>query len=72
MTGQPIDGTSLASGTGSTGVSAIPVSVDVADNRRLIVLGVLAVALMLGLVVAPPLVAKTMRGRAGPEQGTRS
>ncbi|MGH3695419.1 MAG: phosphate ABC transporter substrate-binding protein PstS [Pseudonocardiaceae bacterium] len=64
-TGQLIGGTSLAGGAGSTGVSAVPVSVDVADDRRQTVLAVLAVVLLLGLVLGPPLVARTMRNREG-------
>ena len=71
LTGQPTDNTSL-SGSGSSNVSAVPVSVDVADNRRLIVLGVLAVALLVGVVLVPPLVAKEMRRRTGPPPGGRS
>jgi hypothetical protein len=63
-------GTSLSSG--SSGVSAVPVSVDVADNRRQMVLASLAVVLLLGLVLGPPLVARTMRRRAGPQQGQLS
>lgn len=53
-------------GSGST-VSAVPVTVDLADNRRQAVLGVLAVVLLLGLVLGPPLVARTMRAREGPQ-----
>ncbi len=63
-TGQPISGT-LANGSGSTSVSAVPVSVDVADNRRQMVLASLAVVLLLGLVLGPPLVSRTMRNREG-------
>ncbi len=64
-TGQLIGGTSLAGSSGSAGVSAVPVSVDVADDRRQMVLAVLAVVLLLGLVLGPPLVARSMRSREG-------
>jgi len=47
----------------------VPVTVDLADNRRQTVLGVLAVVLMLGLVLGPPLVARTMRSRAASREG---
>jgi hypothetical protein len=45
----------------------VPVSVDVADNRRQMVLASLAVVLLLGLVLGPPLVARTLRNREGPQ-----
>jgi ABC-type phosphate transport system substrate-binding protein len=64
-TGEQISGTSLAGGSNSSGVSAVPVSVDLADNRRQMVLGSLAVVLLLGLVFGPPLVARNMRKRQG-------
>jgi phosphate transport system substrate-binding protein len=67
-TGQVIGSTS-ASGSNSSGASAVPVSVDVADNRRQMVLASLAAALLLGLVLGPPLVARTMRARAEPQEG---
>jgi phosphate transport system substrate-binding protein len=63
-TGQVIGGSS-AGGSGSSDVTALPVSVDAADNRRQIVLGVLAAVLLLALVLGPPLVARTMRARSG-------
>jgi phosphate ABC transporter phosphate-binding protein len=70
-TGQTIGGT-LASGSNSSGVSAVPVSVDVADDRRQMVLASLAAALLIGLVLGPPLVARTMRNRTGPQEGPQS
>jgi phosphate transport system substrate-binding protein len=66
-TGEVINGASSAGGAGSSSVSAVPVSVDVADTRRQVVLAVLAVVLLFGLVLGPPLVARTMRSRAGPQ-----
>jgi phosphate transport system substrate-binding protein len=63
-TGQVVGGASLA---GGSGVSGVPVSVDVADNRRQMLLAVLAVVLLLGLVLGPPLVAHAMRSREGPQ-----
>ena len=68
-TGEVINGTSATGGSGSSGVSAVPVSVDVADNRRQVVLAVLAIVLLLGLVLGPPLVARNLRSRAGPPPG---
>ena len=64
-TGEVINGPSSLAGSGSSGVSAVPVSVDVADNRRQVVLAVLAIVLLLGLVLGPPLVARNLRSRAG-------
>jgi phosphate transport system substrate-binding protein len=64
-TGEVIGG--AASGSNSSGASAVPVSVDVADNRRQMVLAMLAAVLLLGLIVGPPLVARTMRNREGPQ-----
>ncbi len=63
-TGQVIGG-STTSGTGSDVVAA-PVSVDSADNRRQMVLALLASVLLLALVLGPPLVARAMRSREGP------
>jgi phosphate ABC transporter phosphate-binding protein len=63
-TGQVI-GQSGTSGSGSDVVAA-PVSVDSADNRRQMVLAILASVLLLALVLGPPLVARTMRSREGP------
>ncbi len=67
-TGQVIGGTSLAS-SGSTGASAIPVSVDTVDSRRQMVLALLAAVLLLALVLGPPLVARSMRSRDAPREG---
>jgi phosphate transport system substrate-binding protein len=64
-TGEVIGG--ATSGSSSSSVSALPVSVDVADNRRQMVLAILAAVLLLGLVLGPPLVARSMRGREGPQ-----
>ncbi|MDT7596819.1 MAG: phosphate transport system substrate-binding protein [Pseudonocardiales bacterium] len=66
-TGEVIGGTTSASGSSSSSASAVPVSVDVADNRRQMVLAMLAAVLLLGLIVGPPLVARTMRNREGPQ-----
>jgi phosphate transport system substrate-binding protein len=66
-TGETVNGTTSASGSGSSGVSAVPVSVDVADNRRQMVLASFAVVLLLGLVLGPPLVARRMRRQEGPQ-----
>ena len=63
-TGQLIGGSST-SGSGSDVVAA-PVSVDSADNRRQMVLALLASVLLLALVLGPPLVARAMRSREGP------
>jgi phosphate ABC transporter phosphate-binding protein len=68
-TGQVIGGTMPAGPSGSTGVSAVPVSVDVADTRRQLVLAMVAAVLLLGLVLGPPLVARAMRSRDGPQDG---
>jgi hypothetical protein len=68
-TGQAVGGAALAGGAGSSGVSAVPVSVDVADHRRQMVLASLAAVLLLGLIIGPPLVARTMRNHAGPQEG---
>ncbi len=65
-TGQTIGG-SATSGSGSSDVAARPVSVDAADNRRQMVLAILASVLLLALVLGPPLVARTMRSRDGPQ-----
>ncbi len=66
-TGEVIGGATSANGSAASGVSAVPVSVDVADNRRQMVLAVLAAVLLLGLIVGPPLVARTMHNREGPQ-----
>jgi PBP superfamily domain len=62
-TGQVISGGTAGGSSGAAGVTAVPVTVDLADNRRQTVLGALAVVLLVGLVVGPPLVARTMRSR---------
>ena len=67
-TGQVMGGTSLA-GSGSSGASAIPVSIDVADNRRQMLLAIIAAVLLLALVLGPPLVARTMRNRDRDQEG---
>ncbi|MGH3773171.1 MAG: hypothetical protein ACRDRW_17550 [Pseudonocardiaceae bacterium] len=59
-TGQVTGGSSPVSGSGAV---AVPVSVDVADNRRQMVLAGVATVLLLGLVLGPPLVARAMRSR---------
>ncbi|MGH3786609.1 MAG: phosphate ABC transporter substrate-binding protein PstS [Pseudonocardiaceae bacterium] len=66
-TGLPVDGEALSSGSQSSSVSAVPVSVDVASNRQRTVLALLAAVLLLGLVIGPPLVAHRMRSREGPQ-----
>ncbi|MDT7596710.1 MAG: phosphate transport system substrate-binding protein [Pseudonocardiales bacterium] len=66
-TGEVIGGATSANGSAASGVSAVPVSVDVADNRRQMVLAMLAAVLLLGLIVGPPLVARSMRNREGPQ-----
>ncbi|MGH3546630.1 MAG: phosphate ABC transporter substrate-binding protein PstS [Pseudonocardiaceae bacterium] len=63
-TGQLIGGSST--GGSSSDVAAVPVSVDAADNRRQMVLAIFAAVLLLGLVLGPPLVARTMHSREGP------
>jgi hypothetical protein len=69
ITGEVTSGGALASGSNSSGASAVPVSIDVADNRRQMVLASLAAALLLGLVLGPPLVARSMRNRAEIQEG---
>ncbi|MDQ2790433.1 MAG: phosphate ABC transporter substrate-binding protein PstS [Actinomycetota bacterium] len=64
-TGQAIDGAAAGSGSNSSGASAVAVSVDVADNRRQMVLASLAAVLLFALILGPPLVARTMRNREG-------
>ncbi len=66
-TGDSTGSSTLAGTSNSAGASAVPVSVDVADTRRQTVLGSLAAVLLLGLVLGPPLVARTMRNREGPQ-----
>lgn len=62
-TGQVIDGSTLAGGSGGSGATAAAVSVDAADGRRQMMLAVLAAALLLALVLGPPLVARSMRSQ---------
>jgi phosphate ABC transporter phosphate-binding protein len=69
ITGEVTSSGALASGSNSSGASAVPVSIDVADNRRRMVLASLAAALLLGLVLGPPLVARSMRNRAEIQEG---
>ncbi|MGH3841539.1 MAG: phosphate ABC transporter substrate-binding protein PstS [Pseudonocardiaceae bacterium] len=69
LTGEVTGGTTSANASNSSTASAVPVSVDVADNRRQMVLATLATVLLLGLIVGPPLVARTMRNRAAPQEG---
>jgi phosphate ABC transporter phosphate-binding protein len=66
VTGEPIGGSSLASGSSTSGVTAVPVSVDATDNTRQRVLGALAFVLLVALVLGPPLVARKMRSQEGP------
>jgi phosphate transport system substrate-binding protein len=66
-TGQPTGGSALASDSGFSGASAVPVSVDTADNRRQMLLAALTVAVLLGLVLGPPLMAYRMHRREGPQ-----
>jgi phosphate transport system substrate-binding protein len=68
-TGEVIGGATPVSGSAASGASAVQVSVDVADNRRQMVLASLAAVLLLGLVVGPPLVARMMRNREGLHEG---
>ena len=63
VTGQVIDGSALAGGPGSSGASAVPVSVDAADNRRQVLLAVLTTVVLLGLSLGPPLLAYRTRSR---------
>jgi phosphate transport system substrate-binding protein len=64
-TGQVIGGTPLAGGSGSAGVSAVPVSVDAFDNRRQMLLVVLTLVVLLGLALGPPLLVYRMHSRKG-------
>lgn len=62
-TGQLIGDSTLAGGSGGSGATAAAVSVDAANGRRQMILAVLASALLLGLVLGPPLVARSMRSQ---------
>ncbi len=64
-TGQPIGGAALANGSGTSSVSAVPVAVDAADNRRQLLLAILTVVVLLGLALGPPLLAYRVRSREG-------
>jgi phosphate ABC transporter phosphate-binding protein len=67
-TGQAVDGTTLAGGSGgSTSASAVPVAVDAADNRRQMLLAILTTVVLLGLALGPPLLAYRARGWKGPQ-----
>jgi phosphate ABC transporter phosphate-binding protein len=66
-TGDLVGGGTSANGSSSSGASAVPVSIDVADNRRQMVLASLAAVLLFALIVGPPLVARSMRNREGPQ-----
>jgi len=63
-TGQVIGGSSTG-GSGSTDVTALPVSVDSADNRRQMLLAILTIVVLLGLAHGPPLLAYRVRSREG-------
>jgi phosphate ABC transporter phosphate-binding protein len=66
-TGQATGGSALASDSGSSGVSAVPVSVDPADDRRQMLFAALTIAALLGLILGPPLLAYRMHSREGPQ-----
>ncbi|MGH3430125.1 MAG: substrate-binding domain-containing protein, partial [Mycobacteriales bacterium] len=65
-TGQVVGGVTSTTGSGSTGASAVAVTVDVADTRQQMVLATLATVALLGLILGPPLLARSMRGRERP------
>ncbi|MEU6643433.1 phosphate ABC transporter substrate-binding protein PstS [Saccharomonospora sp. NPDC046836] len=58
-TGEVIGGTEVL------GASAIPVSVQLRDNN-FVLLSVLAVVLLTGLIIGPPLIARALRRKEGP------
>ena len=58
-----------ASDSGAADVSAVPVSVGVADSRRQTALAALTVIVALALVLAPPLITHRIRIRAEPRRG---
>jgi hypothetical protein len=60
-----IEGATPAGGSGSSGVSAVPVAVDAFDNRRQMLLAVLTIVVLLGLALGPPLWAYRMHSREG-------
>jgi phosphate transport system substrate-binding protein len=64
-TGQAINGSAGGSALSSSGASAVPVSVDAADNRRQIVIAALTIAALLVLILGPPLLAYLVRRREG-------
>ncbi|MBV8993133.1 MAG: phosphate ABC transporter substrate-binding protein PstS [Pseudonocardiales bacterium] len=64
-TGQVINGSSVGSALSPSGASAVPVSVDAADNRRQILVAALTIAALLVLILGPPLLAYLVRRREG-------
>jgi phosphate transport system substrate-binding protein len=64
-TGQVVGGSTLTNGSGSSSVSAVPVAVDAADNRRQMLLAILTIVVLLGLALGPPLLAYRVRSREG-------
>jgi phosphate transport system substrate-binding protein len=64
-TGQVIGGSALRSGLGSSSSSAVPVSVDAADDRRQLLLAGLTVIVLLALALGPALLAYRVRSRQG-------
>ena len=64
-TGQVINGSAAGSASSSSGASAVPVSVDAADNRRQMLVAALTIAALLGLILGPPLLAYLVRRREG-------
>ncbi|HET9256394.1 MAG TPA: phosphate ABC transporter substrate-binding protein PstS [Pseudonocardiaceae bacterium] len=70
-TGQVISEKASASDSGAADVSAVPVSVGVADSRRQTALAALTIIVALALVLAPPLITHRIRIRAGPGGGHR-
>jgi phosphate ABC transporter phosphate-binding protein len=72
VTGQVTSDATAAGGSGSADVSAVPVSVGVADSRRQTLLAVLTVVVAVVLVLAPPLMAHRWGSRAGAGRGQPS
>ena len=64
-TGQVINGSAAGSASSSSGASAVPVSVDAADNRRQMLVAALTIAALLVLILGPPLLAYLVRRREG-------
>ncbi|WP_033293984.1 phosphate ABC transporter substrate-binding protein PstS [Amycolatopsis jejuensis] len=62
-TGLPINGQNLAAGG-----TSVPVSLDQRDNATAALLTALAVALLLGLVIGPPILARRLSGEEGGEK----